>query len=291
MSVFRLSAAAMLALTSVATGASETSDYYYDALGRLVKVAQSGTINPGSSACYAYDPAGNRTNVTVGSTYDCSGYALSSNGPVTEGGNAVFRIQRTGGDGAPGGNGYVTIDQTAVAPNDYTAYSGTIYVSYAQNFTTLTIPTNDDAVVEPREEFRLTMRAPDGTIIGSATALIDDNEAGAGVCNTISFAANDVSISEGGSLVFTVSKSGTTTSTCSVNYATMDVSAVAPGDYAITSGTLVFLPTDASKTVSVATVNSNPSESTEIMYLNLSGPASGAAISDSQGVGTIYNPK
>lgn len=54
-------------LISVATAASasETITYTYDALGRLVQVARSGTVNNGASAGYTYDPANNRTNVTV----------------------------------------------------------------------------------------------------------------------------------------------------------------------------------------------------------------------------------
>src|SRR5438128_1369898 len=47
------------------TKASETITYSYDALGRLVTVARSGTVNNGVSSSYTYDQADNRTNVTV----------------------------------------------------------------------------------------------------------------------------------------------------------------------------------------------------------------------------------
>lgn len=54
-------------LASVAgpAAASETITYTYDALGRLVAVARSGTVNNGAAAAYTYDPANNRTNVTT----------------------------------------------------------------------------------------------------------------------------------------------------------------------------------------------------------------------------------
>lgn len=52
-------------LLSVPASASETITYTYDALGRLVQVSRSGTVNNGASAAYTYDPANNRTNVTT----------------------------------------------------------------------------------------------------------------------------------------------------------------------------------------------------------------------------------
>jgi YD repeat-containing protein len=54
-----------LLLTSASAQASETITYTYDALGRLVQVTRSGTVNNGASALYTYDPANNRTNVTT----------------------------------------------------------------------------------------------------------------------------------------------------------------------------------------------------------------------------------
>jgi YD repeat-containing protein len=54
-----------LLLLGAAAQASETISYTYDALGRLVAVGRAGTVNNGASAAYTYDPANNRTNVTV----------------------------------------------------------------------------------------------------------------------------------------------------------------------------------------------------------------------------------
>jgi len=47
--------------------ASETITYTYDARGRLVRVAHSGSVNNNVSANYAYDKGDNRTNVNVAS--------------------------------------------------------------------------------------------------------------------------------------------------------------------------------------------------------------------------------
>lgn len=57
---------AMAALGIAAAAiASETVTYTYDARGRLVKVARSGSVNNNVTANYVYDKADNRTNVNV----------------------------------------------------------------------------------------------------------------------------------------------------------------------------------------------------------------------------------
>ncbi|SIO21179.1 Calx-beta domain-containing protein [Parasphingorhabdus marina DSM 22363] len=101
------------------------------------------------------------------------------------------------------------------------------------------------------------------------------------------FAVSDTSTTEGGNLVFTVTKSGSVTSSYSVSYATANGSAVTGSDYAAKSGTLTFNGSTGSLTVSVATVNDSIFEQTEAMYLNLSNPTGGSTITDSQGAGTI----
>ena len=45
-----------------AAGASETITYIYDARGRLVQVARSGTVNNGVTTSYVIDKADNRTS-------------------------------------------------------------------------------------------------------------------------------------------------------------------------------------------------------------------------------------
>lgn len=61
---FKFIAAAMLTLP-VAASAAETIAYKYDARGRLVEVARSGSVNNGVTTSYAHDRANNRTSKTT----------------------------------------------------------------------------------------------------------------------------------------------------------------------------------------------------------------------------------
>ncbi|MCF6196799.1 MAG: hypothetical protein L3J50_08860 [Emcibacter sp.] len=104
-----------------------------------------------------------------------------------------------------------------------------------------------------------------------------------------SFAINDVSIIEGGTLTFTVTKTGSTTQSYNVNYATANGTALAGSDYTAKSGTLSFSTAQTSQTISVVTTQDTTIEPDETVYINLSGATSGAAISKSQGMGIILN--
>ncbi len=109
-----------------------------------------------------------------------------------------------------------------------------------------------------------------------------------------SLSINNVSKSEGNdgttTFTFTVSMSGSNPDGASVNYATADNTATtSDGDYTAKNGTLTWPANDTgSKTISVTVNGDTNDEPNETFHVNLSG-ASGATISDSQGLGTIQN--
>jgi Ca2+-binding RTX toxin-like protein len=74
----------------------------------------------------------------------------------------------------------------------------------------------------------------------------------------------------------------------SVNYATADGTATAPGDYTQTSGTLSFAPLETTKTVTVQAKGDVQVEPDETFFVNLSSPAN-ATIADNQGKGTVQD--
>lgn len=105
-------------------------------------------------------------------------------------------------------------------------------------------------------------------------------------------AINDLNITEGagGTSVanFTVSLSGSSSQTVTVNYATANNTAVAGSDYVAASGTVTFTPGQLSQTVSVSINGDTTFEPNETFFVNLTTPTN-ATISDNQGVGTINN--
>jgi hypothetical protein len=154
-----------------------------------------------------------------------------------------------------------------------------------------------------------TMTPPSGTITagqamstftsannssGSACAMVDNQQ----LCTPItvsgvSFAINDVTHNEGDasttSYVFTVTKSGTTALSSSVNFTTQDGSAtLADNDYVMNSDTLTFGPSDTTMQITVLVNGDTNFESNEAFNVHLSGEVN-ATISDADGTGTITN--
>jgi subtilisin-like proprotein convertase family protein len=106
-----------------------------------------------------------------------------------------------------------------------------------------------------------------------------------------SLSIDNVSMDEGNAgtteFTFTVTKSNTDAA-ASVQFATENGTAVAPGDYAAMSGVLSFAPGDATKTITVLVNGDEVFEADETFAVNLSSPT-GATISDGEGLGTIEN--
>lgn len=101
------------------------------------------------------------------------------------------------------------------------------------------------------------------------------------------FTISDASRAEGGNLVLNINRSGGGTGTYSVNYATANGTAVAPGDYTTTTGALSFTA-NQTKTVSVPVLTDSATEPDETFVVNLSGATTGAIITDGVAQGGIY---
>ena len=94
------------------------------------------------------------------------------------------------------------------------------------------------------------------------------------------------SANEGSGIVFTISRSNLTAGTFTVAYATSNGSAAAYSDFYPANGTLSFASSEASKTVTVATIADNLAEAAETMVMTLSNPTGGAAINSQAGQAT-----
>jgi hypothetical protein len=107
-----------------------------------------------------------------------------------------------------------------------------------------------------------------------------------------SLAVSDALVTEGDSgtknALFTVSLSAASAGPVTVDYATADGSAKAPGDYTATTGTLTFAAGELSKQVAVVVVGDTLDELHETYSLDLSNPV-GATLGDARGAGTILD--
>lgn len=114
-----------------------------------------------------------------------------------------------------------------------------------------------------------------------------DNRA-AKFTNDVRFSiASNGAVIEGANSVFTVTKIGTAGGSHSVDYATANGTAAAPGDFTASSGTLTFLASETSKTVTVVTVDDTDSEPAETFTMALSRPTGGATIGTGTATATI----
>jgi hypothetical protein len=181
-----------------------------------------------------------------------------------------------------------TANGTAVAPGDYAAITSQLLTFNPGDLTkTVTVTINSDLLDEVDETYFVNLSgASNGTITDSqGLGTINNNDP------QPNLTINDVTITEGDAgtqnAVFTVSLSAASGKTVTVNAATANGTAVAPGDYtAIASQLVTFNPGDLTKTVTVAINGDVLDETDETYFVNLSG-ATNAGITDSQGLGTI----
>ncbi len=158
--------------------ASETIAYNYDALGRVTSVSRSGAVNNGTFEGYSYDSAGNRSNVTVGTSASAPAFSIADTS-VTEGGVLTFTVTRWGSTGSAVGATYATSNGTATAGSDYTASSGTLSFAPGETAKIIAIATIDETIVEGSETVLVTLTSPTGGASindGQATGTIIDND-------------------------------------------------------------------------------------------------------------------
>jgi len=274
-----LSAATILAAGYATVAiADETIVYTYDELGRLVSVTIVGGPRHGQQVTTAFDPADNRTNYQVAGGPNAILSVVGTG--VTEGGTATVTVTRSGSLSGSATVNYATANGSATTPADYTAASGTITFANGEASKTISVSTIDDAIFEGPKTFSVNLSSPSsGTAIANATAVVTiaDTEM------VPELAISNVSVTEGGAAVLTVTRSGLIASGVSVNYASANGTAVAPGDFGAVSGTLTFASGETSKTITVSTVNDSVHEAPESFTVGLSGATGGAILTNATG--------
>ena len=177
----------------------------------------------------------------------------------------------------------------AKQPSDYTKTSGTL--SFAPNETAklVVIPIVDDLVAENSEEFTFTLSNPTKATLGTsvATITINDNDS---TGTTIGFNPATYSVAEnGGAVTLTVTRTGVTTGTDTVDFTTASGSATQNVDYSAASGTLTFNPGETSKPIPVTILDDSLVEGDETFTVNLSSQGGNFAFGQATAVVTIVD--
>lgn len=215
------------------------------------------------------------------------------NATITEGNTGsqqlVFPVSLSASSGQTVQASYYTADHTANAGSDYQASSGTLSFSPGQTTQTVTITILGDLAFEPDETFFVYLTNVTGATIavgqGVGTIINDD-------ASLPSLSINNLNVTEGNSgssfAAFTVSLSATNAQTISVAYTSTNGTATAGSDYTALAGSLIFLPGETIKPVTITIKGDTLAEPNETFFVNLSNPTN-AILTQASGRATILN--
>jgi hypothetical protein len=213
---------------------------------------------------------------------------------VTEGnsGNtsAAFNLTLSAPSGSTVTVDYATADGSAVAPGDYASTGGTVTFNPGQTSKQVVVQVKGETLNETTEIFSVVLSNPtNATVSGSgfAAGTITNDDA----IPTLSI--NNVTALEGlagtTDFVFTVTLSAASGQTVTVDFATANGSAIAPGDYASNGGTLTFNPGTTTQTITIQVVGDPTLEANETFTANLSNAMNATVSGAGVGTGTITN--
>jgi hypothetical protein len=174
---------------------------------------------------------------------------------------------------------------------DYLERSGTLTFSGGETTKTVDVTVLGDNADEANETFDLVLSNPIDATLGAPaneTATITDDDP------LPSLRIGDISVTEGNAgeqqALFVVTLSGVSGRMATVDYATSNGTASAPGDYKNTPGTANFPPGTLTSTISVPVIGDTTDEPNENFTVTLSGAINASLdppAGDATGLGTI----
>ena len=211
---------------------------------------------------------------------------LVDDATITEGGDLAFTVTLTNPSASTIAVDLTTTNGTAVAGDDYTATTDTVTFLPGETSATFTVPTLEDTTDEPDETLTVSASSATGTTgsiadTGTGT-IVDDDDAPA-------VSISDVSVTEGGDLVFDVTLSNASSGTITVDLATADGTAAAGDDYTSTTGTITFAPGVTAATFTVSTTSDNVDEPDETLTVSVTGTTGTVGDASDTGTGTIVD--
>ncbi|MEM7801510.1 MAG: Calx-beta domain-containing protein, partial [Chloroflexota bacterium] len=179
-------------------------------------------------------------------------------------------------------------DGSAIGGDDYGVVSETLTFAPLETVATVTVPIFDDSDIESTETFTITLSAPTNGKLGlvsEAQVVISDNDVplALSISNGLAMETDLM-----GSMRFTVSLNAEATFTVTVEYETVNGSALAGEHYTATSGILIFRPGEIEKVITVPLIGDYEAGQNLDFGLRLFNP-SVATIEDGEAIGTIID--
>ncbi len=249
---------------------------------RLVNVNTS--VYPGATGYAAFGKASEfnlttMSGVTAGTGTVKFTSASYTNNEHTDTG--YLTVVRSGGNTGAAQVDVSITGGSALSGGDYTASPQTLSFAQGESAKTFEIVIEEDAQVETNETVTFALSNPVGTGLGapSNTVLVILDNDTTPVAGNFQFSAATYTLPEAGpAALITVTRSGGSTGTATVNYATSGGNATADVDYTNTVGTLTFPSGVTSRTFTVPSINDTLDETNETVNLTLSDPTGGAVL-------------
>ncbi len=199
---------------------------------------------------------------------------------------SVFRLGNTLGQTRVDFN---SLGGTAVTGIEFTPTNGTLTFIPGQTSNSFTVAINNDSEIDGTQTVQLNLTNANGaTILSPSNEVVTviDTESG------LSFASTGYTVTENGvAAVISVTRSGVTNSTVTVNYTTTtNGTAIAGTNYTATSGLLTFTNGQVTQTFNVPIIDNNVTGGSETVGLMLFNPsANGTLVSPTTATLTIFN--
>src|SRR5262249_2611970 len=228
------------------------------------------------------DPAGVESTATVTATVLAATnsqpgqlqFSASSYSVFEDGGSTTITIARTGGSTGAVTIHYATSDGTALAGTNYTSASGTLNFGPGETSKSFTIAIHDDGLANGNVTVNLALSNPaGGATVGTPSAAVLTIVGTSGQPGQFQFSATVFSTPENsGSAIVTVTRTGGSTGTVPVQYATGGGTAVPGKNYTPPSVPLIFTPGETSHTFNIPTLDDGLADGNQTVIVTLSSP-------------------
>lgn len=186
----------------------------------------------------------------------------------------AFPVTRSGNTNSAVSVKYATVASTAAATSDYTTASGTLSFAAGETEKSASVTVKDDTTSESDEVFYLRLSAPVNTALGTVTntkVTIRQSDK-----SVLRFGASAVTAAENAGVArIGVRRDTPTNNLATVRYATANGTALAGTHYTTTSGTLVFLPGETSKSFTVPVIDNESLGGNKSFGVTLKSPFDG----------------